>query len=73
MRETDELVNYDEPRVTTSVPALAEIAQRTQVVVLTHHQHVATIAQDVLGEHVRVHRLEESAAYRDGELVFSSR
>jgi uncharacterized protein YhaN len=50
----DILVNYDEPRVTTSVPALAEIAQRTQVIVLTHHQHVATIAQDTLGDRVRV-------------------
>ena len=54
----DILVNYDEPRVAASVPALAEIAQRTQVIVLTHHEHVATIAQDTLGERVRVHRLE---------------
>ncbi|MGO9320708.1 MAG: ATP-binding protein [Solirubrobacteraceae bacterium] len=54
----DILVNFDEQRVATTVPALAEIAQRTQVVVLTHHQHVATIAQDTLGDRVRVHRLE---------------
>lgn len=54
----DILVNYDEPRVAASAPAFAEIAQRTQVIVLTHHQHVATIAQDTLGDRVRVHRLE---------------
>ena len=53
----DILVNYDDPRVTSTVPALAEIAQRTQVIVLTHHQHVAAIAQDTLGDRVRVHRL----------------
>ncbi len=53
----DILVNFDEQRVATTVPALAEIAQRTQVVVLTHHQHVATIAQDTLSDRVRVHRL----------------
>jgi uncharacterized protein YhaN len=58
----DILVNVDEQRVATTVPALAEIAQRTQVVVLTHHQHVATIAQDALGDRVRVHRLETVSA-----------
>ena len=57
----DILVNYDEPRVTASAPALAEIAQRTQVIVLTHHQHVATIAQETLGDRVRVHRLEAAS------------
>ncbi|MGD0272907.1 MAG: AAA family ATPase [Gaiellaceae bacterium] len=53
----DILVNYDDLRVAASVPALAEVAQRTQVIVLTHHQHVATIAQDTLGDRVRVHLL----------------
>lgn len=53
----DILVNYDESRVTTTLPALVEIAQRTQVIVLTHHQHVATIAQDTLGDRVRIHHL----------------
>jgi len=59
-------VNYDEPRVTTAVPALAEIAQRTQVIVLTHHQHVATIAQDTLGDRVRVHCLAETGRSSTG-------
>ena len=58
----DILVNYDEPRVVASVPALAEIAQRTQVIVLTHHQHVATIAKDTLGDRARVHHLEAFSA-----------
>ncbi len=56
----DVLINFDEQRVTTTVPALAEIAQHTQVIVLTHHQHVATIAQDTLGDRVRVHCLAET-------------
>ena len=54
----DILINFDEQRVATTMPALAEVAQRTQVVILTHHQHVATIAQDTLGDRVRVHHLE---------------
>ena len=56
----DILVNYDEPRVTTTAPVFAEIAERTQVIVLTHHQHVATIAKNTLGERVRVHHLGEA-------------
>jgi uncharacterized protein YhaN len=58
----DILVNYDEPRVTTSAPALGELAQRTQVIVLTHHKHVATIAQETLGNRVRVHSLSTLSA-----------
>jgi uncharacterized protein YhaN len=57
----DILVNFDENRVATTVPAFAQISQRTQVIVLTHHQHVAAIAQDTLGDRVRVHVLETSA------------
>jgi uncharacterized protein YhaN len=53
----DILVNYDELRVAASLPAIAEIAQRTQVIVLTHHQHVATIAEATLSERVRIHHL----------------
>ena len=56
------LINYDGPRVVASVPALADIAQRTQVIVLTHHQHVATIAQETLGDGVRIHDLEAVSA-----------
>lgn len=56
----DILVNYDEPRTGAALPALAEVAQRTQVIVLTHHRHVAEIATDTLGERVCVHHLGES-------------
>jgi uncharacterized protein YhaN len=53
----DILVNYDELRVAATLPAIAEIAERTQVIVLTHHEHVATIAQATLGDRACVHRL----------------
>lgn len=57
----DILVNFDENRVATTLPALAQTAQRTQVILLTHHQHVAAIAEDTLCGRVRVHRLGTSS------------
>jgi uncharacterized protein YhaN len=53
----DILVHSDDERLAAALPALASIAERTQVILLTHHQHVATVAEQVLGDRVRVHRL----------------
>jgi uncharacterized protein YhaN len=53
----DILVDSDDERLAAALPALASIAERTQVILLTHHQHVATTAEHVLGDRVRVHRL----------------
>ncbi|HEY7892571.1 MAG TPA: AAA family ATPase [Solirubrobacteraceae bacterium] len=54
----DILVNSDETRTGSSLPVLAELAARTQVIMFTHHQHVAEIACERLGDSVRIHRLQ---------------
>ncbi|MGC9220892.1 MAG: AAA family ATPase [Solirubrobacteraceae bacterium] len=53
----DVLVHYDEERVAAALPALASVGRRTQVIMLTHHQHVADIAREVLPDGAAVHSL----------------
>ena len=52
----DILVGFDERRTKACLEVLAEVAQKTQVLVFTHHEMVADTARR-LGEGVFVHEL----------------
>jgi uncharacterized protein YhaN len=44
----DILVNFDDPRATAAVRALAQLAKHTQVLLFTHHQHLVELAKQHL-------------------------
>jgi uncharacterized protein YhaN len=46
----DLLVNFDNPRTEATLRCLAELSQRTQVLLLTHHEHVRELARRTLRE-----------------------
>lgn len=52
----DLLVDFDDRRSAAALSALADLAQRTQVILFTHHQHLVTQAE-ALDAPVTVHRL----------------
>lgn len=54
----DLLVNYDDARVEAGFRVLAELSRKTQVIFLTHHDHMVPIAQRVLGADLNVVRLQ---------------
>lgn len=53
----DLFVNFDDARAAAGFIALGKLAQRTQVIYFTHHQHLIDIAQAALGDAVSVTRL----------------
>lgn len=53
----DILVNFDEGRAEAAVGLLAELGQKWQVLLLTHHAHVADMARRRTDGSVRVHDL----------------
>ena len=53
----DLFVNFDDARAAAGFIALGKLAQRTQVIYFTHHQHLIDIAQAALGNAVSVARL----------------
>lgn len=44
----DLLVQFDDPRASATLPVLAELAQKTQVLFFTHHGHLCELAESVL-------------------------
>jgi len=48
----------DEPRAAAMLTAVGRLAGHTQVLLFTHHAHIADMAERALGSRVRVHRLE---------------
>ncbi|BBF93989.1 hypothetical protein BLTE_26740 [Blastochloris tepida] len=53
----DILVSFDEARTESGLQALAELGALTQVIVFTHHEHVATSAERVLADAASIIRL----------------
>ncbi|MCC6904152.1 MAG: AAA family ATPase [Polyangiaceae bacterium] len=53
----DVLINFDDDRAHAALEVLAEVAQRMQVLLFTHHEHVVTAARATLGDKVTVHEL----------------
>jgi uncharacterized protein YhaN len=46
----DILMNFDDARAVATLQVLAELAQQTQVIFFTHHQHLLELAQEHLPE-----------------------
>lgn len=53
----DLFINYDDNRSRAGFAALAELSRLTQVIFLSHHEHLADIARAVLGEELNIVRL----------------
>ena len=50
----DLFINYDDGRSRAGFEALAELSQRTQVIFLSHHEHLFPVAREVFGSHLNV-------------------
>lgn len=46
----DLFINYDDDRSRAGLEALAKLSESTQVIFLTHHQHLVPVVKAVLGE-----------------------
>ena len=50
----DLFINYDDGRAKAGLQALANLSVKTQVIFLTHHEHLVPVAQSVLGDRLNV-------------------
>jgi len=50
----DLFINYDDGRAKAGLEALAELSAMTQVIFLTHHEHLVPLAQDVFRHQLNV-------------------
>jgi uncharacterized protein YhaN len=50
----DVLITFDNDRTKATLELLAELGEKTQVLVFTHHTHVCDLARDVLRDRVDV-------------------
>lgn len=50
----DLFVNFDDARAAAGFRALAELAGQTQVIFLSHHEHLVEVAQGAIGEGMRI-------------------
>ena len=50
----DLFINFDDGRARAGLRVLAHIAKRTQVIFLSHHDHLVDIVRDVFGPEVNV-------------------
>ena len=58
----DLVVNYDDARARAGLEALAELSERTQVIFLSHHEHLVPVAEAVFGVGLNVVRMGEGIA-----------
>lgn len=50
----DLLVNFDDHRAMAGFQVLADLGRQTQVLYLTHHEHLVEIAQEAVGKNINV-------------------
>ena len=50
----DLFINYDDARSKAGLEALATLAEQTQVIFLSHHDHLVPMAQEIFGKQVNV-------------------
>ena len=53
----DLFVDFDDQRTRAGLEALAALSQRTQVFLLTHHDHILELVRSVYGDSPNVVRL----------------
>lgn len=54
----DLFINFDDQRTIAGLQALGELARKTQVIFLTHHEHLVPLAQQALGTELNIIRLQ---------------
>jgi len=50
----DLFINYDDGRAKAGLEALAKLSEKTQVIFLSHHEHLVPVARSVFGERLNV-------------------
>jgi hypothetical protein len=58
----DLFINYDDARAEAGLRALAELSERTQVIFLSHHDHLVATARRVFGDDLNVVVLDRQEA-----------
>ncbi|MCV2350209.1 YhaN family protein [Paucibacter sp. Y2R2-4] len=53
----DLFINYDDARAEAGLRALADLSERTQVIFLSHHQHLEGLVRQAVGAEVNIIRL----------------
>lgn len=54
----DLVINYDDARAKAGLEALASLSEMTQVIFLSHHDHLVSVAESVFGPNLNVIRIE---------------
>jgi len=68
----DVLIKFDDDRTTAALKVFARLAERTQVIYFTHHEHLVRLAEDSLPDDAyAVCRLDCRGASRPGGVVSS--
>jgi uncharacterized protein YhaN len=57
----DLFINYDDERSRAGLAALAELSERTQVIFLTHHDHLMPVVESVFGSNLNIIRIGQEA------------
>jgi DNA repair exonuclease SbcCD ATPase subunit len=50
----DLFINYDDDRSTAGLEALSNLSEKTQVIFLSHHEHLVPMVQEVFGKQVNI-------------------
>lgn len=58
----DLFINYDDTRAAAGLTVLRQLAEKTQVLFFTHHQHLVNVARTAFGGNLSVSVLERRAA-----------
>jgi uncharacterized protein YhaN len=58
----DLFINFDEKRAAAGLRVLNELANKTQVLFFTHHEHLLSVAERAIGTSVSVARLPSAPA-----------
>ena len=58
----DLFINFDDERAAAGFQVLGQLAEKTQVLFFTHHQHLVDIASDTLGESIPVASLRGASS-----------
>lgn len=53
----DLFINFDDERTRAGLLALGELSRNTQVILMTHHEHLVPLAQDALGKGLNIIRV----------------
>ena len=58
----DLFINFDDDRAAAGFQVLGQLAEKTQVLFFTHHQHLVDIASETLGESIPVVSLRDASS-----------